>query len=132
MLFPPNLSKRELIDQLVEWCTVTRKAGLLSLEDRIPEVRDPFMQKGLRLLVDGHSEKKIRELLHVENVLWEDRHWSAARVWEDAGGYSPTIGIIGAVLGLMHVMENLAEQAKWAAELPWHSSQQFMVLLLRI
>lgn len=112
VLFPPNLSKHAQIDQIVMWCTEARKGGLLSLEERIDTINDPYLQKGLQLLVDGNSEKKIRELMEVDNMLWEDRHWSAARVWEAAGGYSPTIGIIGAVLGLMHVMENLAEPSK--------------------
>lgn len=112
LLFPPNLSKHAQIDQIVMWCTEARKGGLLSLEERIDTINDPYLQKGLQLLVDGNSEKKIRELMEVDNMLWEDRHWSAARVWEAAGGYSPTIGIIGAVLGLMHVMENLAEPSK--------------------
>jgi chemotaxis protein MotA len=75
-------------------------------------VSDPFLKKGLQLVVDGASGERIREVLDVEIHSWEQLRWQSARVWESAAGYSPTIGIIGAVLGLMHVMQNLSEPSK--------------------
>ncbi len=108
----PKSSGRALITQLTEWSVLARKEGILALEARIPEITDSFLQRGVHLLVDGHSAEKIREVLEIEIHSWEQLRWQAARVWEAAAGYSPTIGIIGAVLGLMHVMQNLSEPSK--------------------
>ncbi len=108
----PKLAGRDSIRQLIEWSTLTRREGILALEARIPGVTDPFLKKGAQLLVDGHSAEEIREVLEIEIHSWEQLRWQSARVWEAAAGYSPTIGIIGAVLGLMHVMQNLSEPGK--------------------
>lgn len=108
----PQSTGLELVIQLTEWGTVARKGGVLALELRIPDVTDPFLRKGLQLLVDGHSAEKIHEVLETDTHSWEQLRWQAARVWEAAAGYSPTIGIIGAVLGLMHVMQNLSEPGR--------------------
>lgn len=108
----PELNSRELVIQLVGWSTLVRKEGALALEARVPTVKDPFLKKGLLLLVDGNSAEKIREVMDIDIHRWEQLHWQSARVWEAAAGYSPTIGIIGAVLGLMHVMQNLSDPGK--------------------
>ena len=112
VVFTPKSAGLDSIHQLAEWGVIARKEGVLALEARISDVTDPFMRKGLQLLVDGHSAEKIRDVLETDIDSWEQLRWQAARVWESAAGYSPTIGIIGAVLGLMHVMQNLAEPAK--------------------
>jgi chemotaxis protein MotA len=91
---------------------LARKEGILALEARMNAISDPFLKKGMQLLVDGNSAEKIRETLDVDIHSWEQLRWQSARVWESAAGYSPTIGIIGAVLGLMHVMQNLSEPSK--------------------
>lgn len=109
---PPKSAGHELIVQLIEWGALARREGTLSLEARIPGITDPFLKKGVQLLVDGQSAEKIREVLEVDIHSWEQVRWQAARVWEAAAGYSPTVGIIGAVLGLMHVMQNLTEPSK--------------------
>lgn len=108
----PTFPARQLARQLTEWSKVARKDGLLVLEVHAYNISDPFLKKGLQLLVDGNSAEKIREVLDVDTHSWEQLRWQSARVWEAAAGYSPTIGIIGAVLGLMHVMQNLAEPSK--------------------
>ena len=108
----PRLHSRDKARQLMEWSTLARKEGILALDARISDIDDPFMKKGLQLLVDGNSAEKIREVLDVDTHSWEQLRWQSARVWEAAAGYSPTIGIIGAVLGLMHVMQNLGEPSK--------------------
>ncbi len=108
----PRLSSRELVKQLTGWSVLARKDGILSLEGRLNTISDPFLKKGLQLLVDGNSAEKIREILDVDTHSWEQLRWQSARVWEAAAGYSPTIGIIGAVLGLMHVMQNLSDPGK--------------------
>lgn len=109
---PPVVDNAELVRRLLMWGQLARKEGILALEPRIAAVDDPFLKKGLQLLVDGNSSDKIREVLDVDIHSWEQLRWQSARVWEAAAGYSPTIGIIGAVLGLMHVMQNLAEPGK--------------------
>lgn len=97
-----------LLDQVIGYATQARKNGLVSLEEAAGEVHDPFLRKGLMLAVDGSDLQEIRAMLELEIDL-EDAHAEAeAKVFEGAGGYAPTIGIIGAVLGLIQVMKNLA------------------------
>lgn len=103
---------KKLIKELSELAAVARKDGLLALEGRIKKVEDPFLKKGLQLVVDGTEPKLTREILEIEITYSEEYHHASAKVFESAGGYSPTIGILGAVLGLIHVMENLADPTK--------------------
>jgi chemotaxis protein MotA len=109
---PPRLKSADMIRQIVQWSHVARKEGLLALEAQIPSVSDPFVRRGLQLLVDGAEPDGLRDVLDVEIGTYETQMKLAARVWESAGGYAPTIGIIGAVMGLIHVMENLSDPAK--------------------
>lgn len=101
-----------LQSEMVRWSLVARREGFLELERYVANVKDPFMQQGLRLVVDGVEPGKLRELLEEEITSYETRERSAIKIWESAGGYSPTIGILGAVLGLIHVMENLSDPSK--------------------
>ena len=112
---PPTLAQRELIERIVDWSHTARREGLLSLEGYLAELADPFLRKGLQLLVDGAEPERVREVLEVEIVTREDQLKLAAKVWESAGGYAPTIGILGAVMGLIHVMENLSDPSKLGA-----------------
>jgi chemotaxis protein MotA len=97
------------ITQVVSWSLQVRKKGLLGLEDLIDREKDPFIQKGLQLLVDGNEPDIISDILELEMSVKENRDYQAARLFEAMGGYAPTIGILGAVMGLIHVMENLAD-----------------------
>ncbi len=108
----PKLNGHRLILQIADWSALARMEGILALEMRLPSAVDPFLKKGLQLLVDGNSAEQIREVLDLEIHKWEQLRWQSARVWEAAAGYAPTMGIIGAVLGLMHVMQNLSDPAK--------------------
>ena len=112
---PPVVARRELIGHIVDWSHTARREGLLALEGHLGELDDPFLRKGLQLLVDGAEPERVREVLEVEIATREDQLRRAARVWESAGGYAPTIGILGAVMGLIHVMENLTDPAKLGA-----------------
>jgi chemotaxis protein MotA len=109
---PPALTHIVLIEQVVGWSHVARKEGLLALEAQLQAVPDPFIRKGIQLLVDGVEPERLREVLEVEISTWEGQMKQAARIWEGAGGYAPTVGILGAVMGLIHVMENLSDPAK--------------------
>lgn len=109
---PPVIEQKRLVDQIMVWSQLSRREGLLSLENQIPQIKDPFTRKGLQLLVDGADPERIRELLEVEITTFEDEWKQSAKIWDAAGGYSPTIGILGAVMGLIHVMENLSDPTK--------------------
>jgi chemotaxis protein MotA len=112
VFFPPINQPDKLIADIVRWSNIARKEGLLALEAQIRAQSDPFIAKGLQLLADGAEPARLREVLEVEIGAQEASLKSAAKVWESAGGYSPTIGIIGAVMGLIHVMENLSDPSK--------------------
>lgn len=110
--YPPTIDYLGLIKQISGWSQVSRREGLLALENMIGPLKDEFARKGLQLLVDGAEPERLREVLEVEINTYEQELKLSARIWEAAGGYSPTIGILGAVLGLIHVMENLSEPSK--------------------
>jgi chemotaxis protein MotA len=108
---PPKSNRDKLSREIALWSLTARRDGLLSLEQYM-KTPDKFIQKGLRLVVDGITPEKIRSLLENEISAYEFAQRQAARIWESAAGYSPTIGILGAVLGLIHVMENLSDPSR--------------------
>ncbi|HWK75255.1 MAG TPA: flagellar motor protein [Povalibacter sp.] len=109
---PPSIKRPELIKKMVEWSNTARKQGLLGLEPLIEKEPDDFLRKGLQLVVDGSEPEIIRTTLEVDLHVREQADMRAAKVFEGMGIYSPTLGIIGAVLGLMAVMQNLADPSK--------------------
>lgn len=109
VFIPPVPEIERGINTMSYWSVTARKEGLLGLEPIIEEETDLFAQKGLQLLVDGNEPESIRSVLENDIIIYESRNLEAAKVFESMGGYSPTIGIIGAVLGLIHVMNNLAD-----------------------
>jgi len=111
MIRPPQINSQAMIAKIVEWGQVARKEGLLSLQRFAQEEADSFSRSGLQMLVDGSEPEIIRNVLEVELTMNENKDLLAAKVFEGFGGYSPTIGIIGAVMGLIHVMNNLADPA---------------------
>ena len=111
-VFIPPKSNRELLSrEIALWSLSARRDGLLSLEQYMGS-KDKFIQKGLRLVIDGIQPDKLRSLLESEINAYEFSQRQAARIWESAAGYAPTIGILGAVLGLIHVMENLSDPSR--------------------
>lgn len=113
--FNPKTDPAGIIKQIIEYSAIARKDGLLALEGVIKKIDDPFFKKGLQLVVDGTEPKLAREILEIDIACAEEYNTASAKVYESAGGYAPTIGIIGAVLGLIHVMENLADPSKLGA-----------------
>lgn len=109
IVFPPKLDPGTTLQKIVEWSQIARKEGLLGLENIIDEEPEVFTQKCLQLLIDGTEPDAIRRIMEVEISSKESFDIKGAKVYEGMGGYSPTIGIIGAVLGLIHVMNNLAD-----------------------
>lgn len=108
---PPH-DVKGTITQILDLANVARKQGLLALEGKLKDLHDPFFKKGIQLIVDGTDPKLLQEILEIEVEHHEEEGVHAAKVWEAAGGYAPTVGILGAVLGLIHVMENLADPSK--------------------
>ncbi|HEX7815938.1 flagellar motor protein [Dyella sp.] len=109
---PPRHQPADLISRIVGWSELSRRQGLLGLEPQIDVEQDSFVRKGLQLLVDGSEPEDIRGALEVELGTREQADLDASKVFENAGTYSPTLGIIGAVMGLMAVMQNLADPSK--------------------
>lgn len=115
IFFPPKGGDSNVVAQVTRWSSLARKEGLLALENEIATLRDPFVRKGLQLLVDGAEPMRLREVMEVELGSYEHHMRTSAKIWEAAGGYAPTIGILGAVMGLIHVMENLSDPSKLGA-----------------
>jgi chemotaxis protein MotA len=107
-----HVDSKAMIAQIVELATLSRKQGLLALEGKLKSMTDPFLKKGLQLVIDGTEAKSIREILEIEVEQFEEENSLSGKVWDSLGGFAPTIGILGAVLGLIHVMENLSDPSK--------------------
>jgi chemotaxis protein MotA len=112
VFFNVHVDSKAMIAQIVELATLSRKQGLLALESKLKGLTDPFLMKGLQLVIDGTEAKAIREILEIEVEQFEETNNLSGKVWESLGGFAPTIGILGAVLGLIHVMENLSDPSK--------------------
>mgnify|MGYP000238060831 CR=1 FL=1 len=109
VFLPPRVEMNDGIEKIVNWSVIARKEGLLGLETVAETEPDLFARKGLQLLVDGNEPDSIRGVLEVELFAQEARDIAGSKFYECMGGYAPTIGIIGAVMGLIHVMSNLAD-----------------------
>lgn len=112
IFLPPKIAAQAAIEKILSWSQIARKEGLLGLESSVETESDEFAKKGLQLLVDGSEPDAIRTILEVDIGVKEHTDTQAAKVYDGLGGYSPTIGIIGAVMGLIHVMENLSDPSK--------------------
>jgi chemotaxis protein MotA len=99
----------KLVDTVVKLADRARREGLLALEDAIKAVEDPFLRRGLELAIDGTDPEELREILEAEVSAKRKADGVGAKILADMGGYAPTIGIIGTVLGLVHVLENLSD-----------------------
>jgi chemotaxis protein MotA len=103
---PPDLNGRAVL--LVSLAEQARREGLLALDSKVGEIDDEFTRKGLQLVVDGVDPDLVREVLEAEIDGMSARHHAGATPFEKAGGFAPTMGIIGTVMGLVHVLQNLA------------------------
>jgi len=112
---PPKVDHEAVVKDIINYATKARRNGLISLEQEAQAAKDPFIKKGISLVVDGIDPQKLRETLEADIMAYEDHTKHSVEFYEAAGGYSPTIGIIGAVLGLIHVMSNLSDTSKLGA-----------------
>lgn len=108
---PPTIRAEAQMREIVKWAQLARREGLLGLEDVVESVRDAYARKGLQLVIDGNDPEAIRETLELDAMARERRDMNAAKVIDGMGGYAPTLGILGAVMGLIQVMNNLADPA---------------------
>ncbi|HAR64499.1 MAG: flagellar motor protein [Candidatus Margulisiibacteriota bacterium] len=110
-----SYKKRDLVESINyfrDLSAITRGEGLLSLEKEIDKISDPFLKKGLQLMVDGVESNTLKDILELHMELASIRHKVGIEVFEAAGGFSPTMGIIGTVMGLVHVLSNLSDPSK--------------------
>jgi chemotaxis protein MotA len=112
---PKQLDLASVVKTIVGLANKARRDGLVAIEDQASAVEDPFMRRALELAIDGTEAKQLRAALEIELDQIEHEGQGPGKVFEAAGGYSPTIGILGAVLGLIHVMENLSDPSKLGA-----------------
>jgi chemotaxis protein MotA len=108
----PVVDVEALVREILDLSKIARRDGMLALETKLATIQDPFLVKALGLLIDGVASKELRERLEIAMEKEEEKYSDAARVFEAAGGYAPTIGILGAVLGLIHVMKSLDDPSK--------------------
>ena len=106
---PPPYADQAMVEKIIEWSKVARTSGLLGLESFQEEEQDSFVAKALQLLVDGSEPDAIQTIMEVEVSTREESDLAAAKVYESLGIYAPTMGIIGAVMGLIAVMQNLSD-----------------------
>ena len=104
-----------LIAEIIRYSSIARRNGFIAIEPEISKLTDPFFRRALKLAIDGMLPKLLIETMEQDSATFEDESRRIAKVFETAGGFAPTIGILGAVLGLIHVMENLSDPAQLGA-----------------
>jgi chemotaxis protein MotA len=109
VFFEPADSMSDTIETIIQYATKARKQGIVSLESEAESIDDPFLRKALNLAVDGTDLQELHKMMEVDITQSEQVAEAEAKVWESAGGYAPTIGIIGAVMGLIQVMKHLED-----------------------
>lgn len=113
--FDKKVNPQELIETIFNLAQKTRKTGLLSLEADLEKIKDPFFRKALQLAIDGFDTNKIREILDIEISYIEERHRAGAIFFQKLGGFSPTLGIMGTVLGLIHALSSTENTSNMAS-----------------
>lgn len=106
------ISKTEVIRMFMEWATITRREGLLALEGNVDEIEEPFLRNGMRMIIDGNDQDFVHDVLMEELQSIEDRHKTGALIFSQAGAYAPTLGVLGAVVGLIAALGNLSDIEK--------------------
>ena len=109
---PGLADRKKTLEDLLNIANVVRRDGMLAAEGQLATISDPMLRRGLQMLVDGTPIEEVREVLETEIDLTEHHGSAAAKLYETAGGFAPTVGILGAVLGLIHVMQNLSDPSK--------------------
>jgi len=121
-------SKRELINQFMTWASIARREGLLALENTSDEIEDPFLRNGMKMIIDGGEPEFVRDVLNEEIAAIEERHLAGAAIFTQAGTYAPTLGVLGAVVGLVAALGNLSDIDKLGVSI----AAAFMATLMGI
>lgn len=101
------IPKKEIITMFMEWASITRREGLLALETNVEEINDPFLRTGMRMIIDGNDHDFVRDVLMEDIAATEERHRAGALIFSQAGMYAPTLGVLGAVMGLIAALGDL-------------------------
>jgi chemotaxis protein MotA len=109
VLTPPTYDIKGAIEELVKYSSIARREGLLMLDSQLPHIQDPFMRRILRSAVDGAEPESLREVGTAEMNGLSDRHAYGASLFQKMGGYSPTMGIIGTVMGLITTLASAGD-----------------------
>ena len=115
VFFEKKSDTEDIIQTFIRFSTIARRSGFITIEQELLQIENRFFRRTLKLAIDGMLPKILVETVEQENATFEEERRRIAKVFDTAGGFSPTIGIIGAVLGLIHVMENLADPSKLGA-----------------
>ncbi|MBI5849291.1 MAG: flagellar motor protein [Nitrospirae bacterium] len=106
---------QQFIEDIIRYSDLVRKNGLVVLDREIPRIEDPYFKRVMMLAVDRMAAKTLKDTFDQENMTYEEEKRRVAKIFDTAGGFAPTIGILGAVLGLMQVMENLSDPSRLGA-----------------
>jgi len=104
--------RQQLITTFMEWASITRREGLLALEPKVEEIDDAFLRSGMRMIIDGNDQEFVRDVLMEDINATEERHRSGAQIFSQAGMYAPTLGVLGAVVGLIAALADLSDMEK--------------------
>ncbi|MFD1957121.1 flagellar motor stator protein MotA [Paenibacillus thailandensis] len=102
------ISREELIAKFMEWASITRREGLLALEAKVDDIEDPFLKNGMRMIIDGNDQDFVRDVLLEDIAATENRHKAGALIFSQAGMYAPTLGVLGAVVGLIAALGDMS------------------------
>jgi chemotaxis protein MotA len=102
-------TEKEMIPLFTEWAGIARKEGLLALENKVDEIDDPFLKHGMKMVIDGQPPELVRDMMEEEIGAMEDRHLANASIFTQAGTYAPTLGVLGAVIGLIAALGNMKD-----------------------
>ncbi|GAB6992624.1 flagellar motor stator protein MotA [Paenibacillus pini] len=108
------MEREDLIKYFMEWASITRREGLLALESKVDEIDDAFLRNGMRMIIDGNDQDFVRDVLMEDITATEERHRGGALIFSQAGMYAPSLGVLGAVVGLIAAlskMDNMGELA---------------------
>ncbi|RAP73359.1 flagellar motor stator protein MotA [Paenibacillus montanisoli] len=108
------LPREEVIALFMEWATITRREGLLALESKVDDIPDQFLRNGMRMIIDGNDQDLVRDVLLEDIAATEERHRAGALIFSQAGMYAPTLGVLGAVIGLIAALADMSDMEKLA------------------
>ncbi|RUT28065.1 flagellar motor protein MotA [Paenibacillus zeisoli] len=106
------ITKKELITLFMEWASITRREGLLALESKVEEIDDDFLRGGMRMIIDGNDQDFVSDVLAEDIAATEERHRAGALIFSQAGMYAPTLGVLGAVIGLIAALADMKDMEK--------------------